>query len=626
MTYTVSGTISGLGPGSGLMLLNKGGDATTVAANSTAFTMKTPVASGAAYEITVGRQPYGLTLACSVSDGNGTATANVTSIAVSCSNVTPTQKAVAGYFESPRGVAVDAGGNLFVADTWHSAVKEIPYSGGSYGAPITLGSGFDHPFGVAVDSSGNVFVADSGNDAVKEIPYSGGNYGDPVTLASGFLTSTEVEEGLWGPTGIGVSASGDVLVLCNGVLDRIPFNGGSYGAPVIVSWSVSSPQNIAVDAMGDVFVTDALAVYEVHFNGGSYGATVTLASGFNYPPGVAVDAVGNVFVTDAANYAVKEIPFSGGSYGAPVNIASNLSTPYFLGASLAGIAVDKNGNVFVANSGSNAILEFPFKGSSYGTQIAVGSGFSNPAALAVDANDNLFIADTSASVVQELAYDGSSYHTAISLGTIAAPLGMAVGASGNVFVAVSDQPRLALTEISYIGGAYQKPVYWNLFLSPQCVTVDANDDLFVVDDNDMSMDVPVKESLFTGYYYQTPVITLGTALSLCSGIAVDANRNVFITTNGGVYELPFNGSSYGATTPLNAGSGNFRGMAVDTNSNVFVADRDNGVVKEIPFNGSSYGNPITLGSGFDAPFGVAVDKSGRLFVLDNQNIWRLGPD
>src|SRR6185312_13304802 len=95
-TYTLSGTISGLGAASGLVLLNNGGDAATIAANSNGFTMKTPVAFGSVYDFTVGSQPYGLTLACSVSDGSGTASGNVTSIAVSCGNATPTQKAIAG--------------------------------------------------------------------------------------------------------------------------------------------------------------------------------------------------------------------------------------------------------------------------------------------------------------------------------------------------------------------------------------------------------------------------------------------------------------------------------------------------------------------------------------------------
>lgn len=71
-------------------------------------------------------------------------------------------------FNSPGGVAVDASGNIFVADTGNSAVEEILASSG-YSSVISLGSGFNSPQGVAVDASPNVFVADTGNNAVEEI-------------------------------------------------------------------------------------------------------------------------------------------------------------------------------------------------------------------------------------------------------------------------------------------------------------------------------------------------------------------------------------------------------------------------------------------------------------------------
>ncbi|HTW81978.1 MAG TPA: hypothetical protein VME23_20705 [Terracidiphilus sp.] len=85
-TYTIGGTVSGLGSSASVVLLDNGGDPLTVSANG-AFTFKTALTSGAAYAVTVGTQPSGET--CTVSSGSGTVeAANITSVAVTCA--TPT--------------------------------------------------------------------------------------------------------------------------------------------------------------------------------------------------------------------------------------------------------------------------------------------------------------------------------------------------------------------------------------------------------------------------------------------------------------------------------------------------------------------------------------------------------
>ena len=71
--------------------------------------------------------------------------------------------ALGSGFSYPAGVAVDANGNVFVADTNDNAVKEIPYTGGAYGAAVTLGSDYSFPEGVAVDANGRVYVVDGGS-------------------------------------------------------------------------------------------------------------------------------------------------------------------------------------------------------------------------------------------------------------------------------------------------------------------------------------------------------------------------------------------------------------------------------------------------------------------------------
>lgn len=93
-----------------------------------------------------------------------------------------TKTAIAAYFVYPSGVAVDGNGNVFIADYLTNQLKEIPFSGGTYGIPIVVDSGLSKPGQVALDASGDLFVADYGNATVKEFTFSGGRYSPPVSL------------------------------------------------------------------------------------------------------------------------------------------------------------------------------------------------------------------------------------------------------------------------------------------------------------------------------------------------------------------------------------------------------------------------------------------------------------
>jgi uncharacterized repeat protein (TIGR03803 family) len=122
-TYTVGGTISGL-TASGLVLLDNGGDATTLSANATEFTMNTGVAYGGAYAITVQTPPMGLV--CSVSNGTGTmGAADVTNVSIACaSNFT--------LLHSFAGASGDG------ADPYHILIQAS--DGNFYGSTLAGGS------------------------------------------------------------------------------------------------------------------------------------------------------------------------------------------------------------------------------------------------------------------------------------------------------------------------------------------------------------------------------------------------------------------------------------------------------------------------------------------------------
>ena len=105
-----------------------------------------------------------------------------------------TQITVFGGFDRPIGVAVDAAGDVFVADQGNSQVVKFAPNG----AQTTVGSGFTTPAGIAVDNAGDVFIADSTKDQVVEVTPSG--------------QQTTVGSGLNQPFGAAVDARGNVFI------------------------------------------------------------------------------------------------------------------------------------------------------------------------------------------------------------------------------------------------------------------------------------------------------------------------------------------------------------------------------------------------------------------------------
>jgi len=238
---------------------------------------------------------------------------------------------------APAGVAVDAAGNVFVADAGNNEVEEIPFGSST---PVVLASGYNSPFGIAVDKAGNVYVASQGYTQLRKIKAGGAG---TVNMGSGFSD----------PTGVAVDAAGNVYVADGGnnAIKKIP---AGTNVPVAIGSGFNDPTGVAVDAAGNVYVADAgnNKVYEILVGG---GAIVTLGTGFNTPFGVAVDASGNVFISAYGNNQVKEIPADG---GAQIIIGSGFNV-------LFGIATDSSGNVYVADAADGMVKKIAPVGGYY---------------------------------------------------------------------------------------------------------------------------------------------------------------------------------------------------------------------------------------------------------------------
>ncbi len=309
------------------------------------------------------------------------------------------------YF--PTGVAVDATGNLFIADTDNIVIREVAtngnistVAGGGTNYPsdggVATNTELFSPAGVAVDATENLFISDTGNDVIREVGTNGiiatvvgggGSYpGD-----GGAATNAELSN----PTGVAVDATGNLFIADSGnnVIRKVGTNGviitvagnGNYGysgdGGVATNAELSAPQSVAVDATGNVFIADYInnRIREVGTNGIITTAAGNGTNGYSgdggaatnaelvSPAGVAVDATGNLFISDLGNNVIREV----GTNGIITTVAGNGTNGYSgdggaaTNAELyvpAGVAVDANGNLFIADSGNSVIRKVVFFG------------------------------------------------------------------------------------------------------------------------------------------------------------------------------------------------------------------------------------------------------------------------
>jgi alpha-tubulin suppressor-like RCC1 family protein/sugar lactone lactonase YvrE len=247
----------------------------------------------------------------------------------------------AASFYVPNGVAVDTSGNVYVADINNNKIRKITAAAvvstlaGSGAAGSADGTGtaasFSGPAGVAVDAAGNVYVADTYNNKIRKITAAG----VVSTLAgSGAIGSADANgtaASFYHPAGVAVDTAGNVVVAdqynhkirkitAAGVVSTLAGSGvaGSAEGNGIAA-SFNNPTGVAVDAVGNVVVADyvnnkirkitpAGVVSTLAGSGviGSVDGTGTAASFYN-PVGVAVDATGNVYVADIFNNKIRKI-------------------------------------------------------------------------------------------------------------------------------------------------------------------------------------------------------------------------------------------------------------------------------------------------------------------------------
>jgi len=247
-------------------------------------------------------------------------------------------------FNTPSGLAFDGNGNLFVADTGNGTIREITPAGavstfagiagpGGFADGAAGGAQFNSPLGIAVAPGGDVFVADCGNHCIRRI--SGGTVstftGSPQIWGSANGTGTNAQFN--GPVGLAFDSRGNLFVsdanndtirkiTTNGVVTTFAGSAGLDGSAdgVATAARFRSPAELAFDQKGNLFVADSLnqVIREIATNG--IVSTVSGAAGisgsndgtngigrFYNPYGLAIGTDGALFMTDTYNELVRAV-------------------------------------------------------------------------------------------------------------------------------------------------------------------------------------------------------------------------------------------------------------------------------------------------------------------------------
>ncbi len=345
----------------------------------------------------------------------------------------------------PLSLSFDRNGTLYIADTGNNVIRKLANDTVTTLAGLALENATSHrdasgsearlalPFGMAVDAAGNVFVADQANHCIRRITPEGA----VTTLAgkpgeAGTADGTGSAARFSSPTGIAIDVNGVLYVSDNGshVIRKVTPGGETStfaGSPGQHGWDDGPgatarfwfPYGIAVDLSGNLYVASASTVRKVTPD----GTTTTLAgfqsevghvdgqgaaARFAVPYAVAADRNGNVYVTEAPD-----------------------------GPAIARIRkISPGGHVTTLSGGEHG----------YTDGSASAARFHNPYGLAVDAAGNLFVADCFNQVIRRITPEGAvstlagladSPGSTDGTGTAARfhyPRGLAVGPGGSLYV------------------------------------------------------------------------------------------------------------------------------------------------------------------------------------------------
>ncbi len=582
-----------------------------------------------------------------------------------------------------RGVAVDSAGNVYASDVGDNGVVKISTDGivtlfagnGFYdyagdGGPAR-GASLYNPQGLAVDTGGNLFLADRDNQVVRKI-----SPGGTITTVAGNGSFGSSGDGgpataarLASPVAVALDGAGNLYIAeldghrirkvsLNGTITTVagsgPIGDGQGGftgdnGPA-TSARLNSPSGVAVDTAGNIYIADS-ANHRIRKV--STAGTITTAAGggssslgdngpatsasLSFPRDVAVNTAGNLFIVDNYNQRIRKVTpggtittvagsgatgFGAGSFsgdGGPATSA-RLNSP-------TGIAVDSAGNLYIADNDNyrvrkvtaagtmstlagNGLFKFAGDGGP-----ATSASLYGPSSAVVDPSGNLYITDTNNNRIRKVDASGilntiagngipgfSGDGGPATGASLNAPRGLALDSGGNLYVPdnlrIRRVTRAGVIDTVAGNGSYGSagdggPATGASFSDPRGLVVDSAGNVYVGD--------------------------------------AGANRVRKFAPGGTITAIAGSGApgfsgdgGPAASAQLNAP----QGLALDAAGNLLIADTANHRIRKITPGGTintvaGNGGAASTGDGGPAvnaslygPFAVAVGSAGNLYIAE----------
>jgi len=303
--------------------------------------------------------------------------------------------------DNPYSLAVDAANNVYIADRNNNRIRKVNSSGiittvAGTGVAGYTGDGslaalaeINYPIGIAIDGLGNFCFTDRYNNSVRKVSSSGiistvaGNGSMGFGGDGGAATSAELNA----PGGIAIDEAGNIYI-CDGYNNRVrkintsgiistiagTATGGFSGdGGMATDAELNQPYGIALDRYGNIYISEwtnrirkinASGVITSIAGNGSMGLSgdggaATLAE-FNNPTGIAIDGNGNVFIADAGNSCIRWINASGiiNSFAGTGIVGFSGDGGLAIDAELTaptGVTIDSKGDFYIADLGNNRI-------------------------------------------------------------------------------------------------------------------------------------------------------------------------------------------------------------------------------------------------------------------------------